>query len=216
MADRATDQFLQALEMRYPDLASCLPDVERAYLLLAGAFRQGGKVLLCGNGGSAADCEHIVGELMKGFRHKRPVPPEVRDKLRGAFPDTGDSIADQLQGALPAIALTSQTSLISAVANDTAADMIFAQQVFGYGKPHDVLIGISTSGNSRNVLCALRVARALGLSTLGLTGQAGGAMLHLCDVIIRVPFESTSEVQERHLPIYHTLCLMLEEAFFPQ
>jgi phosphoheptose isomerase len=206
---------LRHLSERYPDLAPCLPAIEGAYELLATSLRQGGKVLLCGNGGSAADCDHIVGELMKGFTRRRPVSEAVRQQLLAAYPHVGTELADGLQGALPAIALASHTSLNTAIANDTAWDMAFAQQVFGYGRAGDVLIGISTSGNARNVIRALQVARALDLHTVGLTGRSGGGMAGLCDALILVPYDQTADVQERHLPVYHALCRMLEEAFFP-
>ena len=205
---------LRALHERYPDLEPCLASVERAFKVLEKSFSGGGKLLVCGNGGSAADSEHIVGELMKGFESKRPLPKEVRRELARAFPEEGPYLAELLQGALPAISLVSQGALLTAVANDVAADMVYAQQVYGYGHKGDVLLGISTSGDSPSVLNALRVARARGLGTLGLTGRSGGGMRDLCDVAICVPLTATLEIQERHLPIYHALCLMLERSFF--
>ena len=206
--------MLERLTQKYPDLASCLPDIQRAFDLLATCYRQGGKVLICGNGGSASDSEHLVGELMKGYLQPRPVPSSLRADLAAHFPAEGEYLADHLQGALPTISLVSQMALITAYANDVAADMIFAQQVYGYGKPGDVLLGISTSGRSVNVLHALRVARVRGLGTLGITGGSGGEMPDLCDVAIRVPQAHTAEIQERHLAIYHALCGMLEAEFF--
>ncbi len=211
---KAMQPILSNLIKKYPDLAACLPEVECTFDLLRQTYRHGGKVLVCGNGGSAADSEHIVSELMKGFNFRRTVPASLRKKLIAAFPDQGEYLADHLQGALPTISLVSQVSLISAFANDIAADMAFAQQVYGYGLPGDVLIGISTSGSSRNVLHALRVARTLGLKTVGLTGRQGGDMPRLCDAAICVPRETTSDIQERHIAIYHTLCAMLETEFF--
>ncbi len=208
------NERLQALVAKYPDLDDCLDDIQAAYELLRDCYTAGGKVLFCGNGGSAADSEHLVGELMKGYLRTRPVPPEVRQALSDAFPEQGAYLADHLQGALPAISLVSQTALLTAYANDVAADMIFAQQVYGYGNAGDVLVGISTSGNSSNVLHALRVARVTGLRTLGITGASGVAMNALCDVTIRVPWEQTTDIQERHLAIYHALCAMLEDKFF--
>jgi len=208
-------RVLTSLVERYPDLTICVAEVERAYFLLEAVYRRGGKVLLCGNGGSAADCGHIVGELMKGFLSPRPLPEGVRDKLLAAFPGHGSYLADHLQGALPAISLASQSALLTAYANDVAADMAFAQQVYGYGTAGDVVLGLSTSGTSRNIVHALQVGRALGLGTVGLTGRDGGAMRPLCDVTICVPWLTTAEIQERHLPIYHALCIMLEEALFP-
>ena len=214
MNPRLEPSPLLELGERYPDLRSCLPDIARAFERLRDSFSQGGKLLICGNGGSAADSEHMVGELMKGFKLKRPLPDEDRQKFVNAFPEDGPYLAEHLQGALPALSLVSQSALFTAFANDVAADMVYAQQVYGYGRPNDVLLGISTSGDAENVLNALRVAKALGLGTLGLTGQSGGRMRALCDVTICAPFTEVFEIQERHLPIYHTLCLMLEQAFF--
>lgn len=205
---------LGRLAARYPDLAPCLSDVGRAFEILRECFGGGGKLLICGSGGSAADSEHIVGELMKGFKLARPVPEGVRLRLTETFPEEGAGLAEQLQGALPALSLTSQTALLSAVANDVSADLIFAQQVYGYGRPGDAVMAISTSGNSANILHALRVARALGLHTVGLTGRSGGEMKGLCDVTICVPEDDTLQIQERHLPVYHALCELLENAFF--
>lgn len=205
---------LVLLTEKYPDLAGCRPDLERAAELLLTCYRAGGKVLVCGNGGSAADSEHIVGELMKGYLRKRRVPAEVRQRLTAAFPDDGAYLADHLQGALPAISLVSQVALNTALANDIAADMLFAQQVYGYGRPGDVLLAITTSGNSRNVVRAAQVARALGVRVIGLTGATGGALKPLCDAAVCVPHAGAAAVQERHLPIYHALCEILEEAFF--
>ena len=206
--------ILSTLQHRYPDLAPAIPSVRAAYDLLAATYHGGGKLLICGNGGSAADSDHIVGELMKGFELKRPIGDALRQRLLAENPDVGSYLADQLQGALPAIALTNHLALISAVSNDTAGDMMFAQQVVGYGRPGDAIIGISTSGNSGNVLHALRVARALDMRTIGLTGRTGGAMRDVCDVTICVPYDRTLEIQERHLPIYHALCVLLELEFF--
>ncbi len=207
-------QTLHKLLDTYPALESCLPAIEASYALLAAAYRAGGKVLICGNGGSAADCEHIVGELMKGYQAPRPLAAGDRARLADRFGQAGHELADRLQGALPTISLPSQIALITAYANDVAPDMIFAQQVYGYGKPGDVLIGISTSGNSANVLHAVQVAQAFGLHAIGFTGRAGGQLAALCDVAVCVPYDSTAAIQERHLPIYHALCEMLEEAFF--
>jgi D-sedoheptulose 7-phosphate isomerase len=205
---------IQPLIDKFPDLAACREDVEQAFLLLRACFQAGGKLLLCGNGGSAADCEHLVGELMKGYLSPRPLPAATRQQLEESFPENGRYLAGHLQGALPAISLASQMGLITAYANDVAADMIFAQQVYGYGRDGDVIAGISTSGNSRNVLHALQVGRALGLRTLGFSGGSGGGMKPLCDVCVCVPATRTADIQERHLALYHALCAMLEEAFF--
>ncbi|MDD5673356.1 MAG: SIS domain-containing protein, partial [Chitinivibrionales bacterium] len=201
------DQLLQT----YPALKPCQSDIIAAFNLLAACYRNKGKVLACGNGGSAADAEHIVGELMKGFILKRPVNASERQKIMALHPGDGAFLADNLQRALPAISLTSHTALITAYANDVHADMIFAQQVFGFGKPGDCLIGLSTSGNSANVLNALKVANSFGLQTLGMTGEGGGKLKGLCDVTICAPARAAAGVQEFHLPVYHTLCCMVEE-----
>ena len=205
---------IRELIFSYPGLDVCASDIEAAYNVLRDCYQRGGKVLTCGNGGSAADAEHIVGELMKGYLRKRPVPDDMRTKLAAISSEDGDYLADHLQGGLQAISLVSQTSLLSAIANDTAADMVYAQQVYAYGREGDALIGISTSGNSTNVIRAMQVARALELRTIGLTGRTGGKLKPLCDVCIRVPANDTTPVQERHLPIFHVLCAMLEEEFF--
>jgi D-sedoheptulose 7-phosphate isomerase len=185
-----------------------------AFGLLAGALSGGGKVLVCGNGGSAADSEHIVGELMKGFRSRRPLPETDRERLEAACGQEGRALAGRLQRALPAISLVSQVSLGTAVANDLGADLVFAQQVYGYGQPGDALIAISTSGNAGNVLAACRTARAFGLAILGLTGADGGELARACDVCLRAPASDTAEVQVWHLRAYHLLCGLLESEFF--
>ena len=198
----------------YPKLIVCREDILAAAEALIACYRRDGKLLVCGNGGSAADAGHIVGELMKEFRVRRPVSDEVREALRTTDPQHADYLADHLQRALPAISLVEHSALISAFSNDSSADMVYAQQVYGYGKKGDVLLGLSTSGNSVNVAHAIRVARALSLTTVGLTGGAGGAMRNICDIVICVPAIETYVVQELHLPIYHGLCAALESEFF--
>ncbi len=205
---------IQQLIFSYPGLDVCVSEIEAAFHVLRDCYRRGGKVLTCGNGGSASDAEHIVGELMKGYLLKRPVPQEMRDRLIATTSEDGESLASHLQGGLPAISLVSQTSLLSAIANDTAADMVYAQQVYVYGREGDALIGISTSGNSMNVIRAMQVGRTLGIRTIGLTGRTGGMLKAWCDVCICVPADDTTQIQERHLPIFHVLCAMLEEDFF--
>ena len=205
---------IEQLIATYPELDTCASDIEAAFEILRTCYHNSGKVLTCGNGGSAADAEHIVSELMKGYLLKRSLPQEMRAKLLSISPQNGDYLADHLQGGLAAISLVSQTPLLSAIANDTTADMVYAQQVYAYGREGDALIGISTSGNAHNVIHAMQVARASGMHTIGLTGPTGGALKPLCDVCICVPGESTPAVQERHLPIFHVLCAMLEEEFF--
>ncbi len=206
--------YIKRLIERYPDLAGCAVAIEEAYFVLVAAFHQHRKLLICGNGGSAADSEHIVGELMKGFRLRRPLPDAMRERLMAEWPHEGTYLSEHLQGALPALSLVSHTAFTTAYANDVAADLVFAQQVYGYGEPDDVLLCISTSGQSPNVCQAARVAHTLGLHTIGLTGGNGGLLTTLCDVSICVPRSSVEDIQEVHFPIYHTLCLMLEEHFF--
>lgn len=212
----SASHHLDRLIKRWPELARCRDSIWQAFQVLRDSFRSGGKLLVCGNGGSAADSEHIVGELMKGFLLPRPVGDVWIEKLEAVHHALGWDLAEKLQLGLPAIALGTHTALSTAVANDIGAEMVFAQQVFVLGKEGDVLLGISTSGNSRNVVNALVAARAKGISTIGLTGEEEGKMHPFCDVQIRVPASSTPEVQEYHLPLYHSLCAMLEAEFFGQ
>ena len=206
--------YIRRLVERYPDLAVCVPTIETAYSVLVEAFQQQCKLLICGNGGSAADSEHIVGELMKGFRLRRALPAAVLERLKMEWPQEGAYIGKHLQGALPALSLSAHTALTTAYTNDVAADLVFAQQVYGYGEQGDVLLCISTSGRSTNVCHAARAAHTLGLHTIGLTGSDGGLLATVCDITICVPRSSVEDIQEMHLPVYHTLCLMLEEHFF--
>ena len=208
------NKILVVLFEKYPELETCKEDIEKALKLLIACYQGSGMVMTCGNGGSAADSEHIVGELMKGFKSKRSLPDVEKAKFRALFKEDGNYIGHRLQGALASISLTSNVSLNTAFANDVAADMIFAQQVYGYGKPGDVLICLSTSGNSLNIIRAIQVAKATGISTVGFTGQDGGKMKDLCDVTIRVPKNSTPDIQELHLPVYHAIYLILEKEFF--
>ncbi|NQX62240.1 D-sedoheptulose-7-phosphate isomerase [Paenibacillus qinlingensis] len=215
MEKMVLENHMQQLVTRYPDLDICTHDIIAAFQLCAEAFHSDGKMLLCGNGGSASDCDHIVGELMKGFLSKRPVPSSFRNSLVQEWDElNGDYLADRLQQALPAISLTNHSALVTAFGNDVEPEMIFAQQVYGYGKKGDILLALSTSGNSTNVIRAVQIARAMGMPTVGLTGKQGGRLKDLCDVTITVPWEQTPDIQERHLPIYHTLCIMLEREFF--
>lgn len=203
--------ILATLLLHYPDLDNCAESLVSAYELIQSSYDAGGKLLLCGNGGSASDCDHVVGELMKSFEADRPINDELRQQLENIDPEYGAYLADHLQRPLPALSLTSQSALMTAISNDVASDMIFAQQVLGYGNPQDTLIGISTSGNSKNVLHALRVAKSIGLKTVGFTGESGGKMRNLCDVVICAPSNLTAPIQERHLAMYHALCRMLEQ-----
>jgi D-sedoheptulose 7-phosphate isomerase len=202
------------LYARAPELEPIRSEIDFAFRLMTGSFRDGGTLLVCGNGGSAADSEHIVGELMKGFRMKRPIPSRDVKKLELLAAEEGREIASKLQEALPAISLTSHPSLRSAVSNDTGQEMEFAQQVYGYGTEGDCLVGISTSGNSANVVKAMITGKALGLITIGLTGEKGGRLAELCDCTIRAPSSTVHIVQEYHMQIYHTLCAMIEREFF--
>lgn len=208
------DEQLNLLIKRYPKLAECKEDIKKAYELLEAAYNNGRKLLVCGNGGSASDSEHIVGELMKEFKLKRKVYGDQAMALKAIDPELGQVLADNLQGALPAICLTGHSSLTTAFMNDANADLVFAQQVNGYGKPGDVFLGISTSGNSKNVLYAAVNAKAKGLKVIGLTGAKENKLMKYADVCIRVPETETYKIQELHLPVYHCLCLMLEEKFF--
>lgn len=208
------DLLLDKLTQAHPDIRVCIPSIRGAFELLCATFEAGAKLLICGNGGSAADSEHIVGELMKSFELARPIDSALRERLSAIDAQRGQYLADHLQGGLAAISLSSHAALSTAISNDIGGDMVFAQQVLGYGKQGDSLLAISTSGNSSNILNALQVARALDLSIIGLSGASGGMMADLCDVCICVPYTRTLEIQERHLVIYHSLCLMLEQKFF--
>ena len=208
------EEQLQVLIERYPKLAVCQEDIKKAYELLETAYQQGKKLLVCGNGGSASDSEHIVGELMKEFKLKRRVYGQQAAALKAIDPELGQVLADNLQGALPAISLTAHSSLQTAFMNDVVPELVFAQQVNGYGNEGDVFLGISTSGNSRNVLYAAVNAKAKGLKVIGLTGGKENKLMKYADVCIRVPEMETYKIQELHLPVYHFLCLMLEERFF--
>lgn len=208
------EEQLNLLIERYPKLAACKEDIRKAYELLEVAYTSGRKLLVCGNGGSASDSEHIVGELMKEFKLKRKVYSDQAAALKEIDPELGQILADNLQGALPAICLTGHSSLTTAFMNDANADLVYAQQVNGYGKAGDVFLGISTSGNSKNVLYAAVNAKAKGLKVIGLTGAKENKLMKYADVCIRVPETETYKIQELHLPVYHCLCLMLEEKFF--
>ncbi|RKN80767.1 D-sedoheptulose-7-phosphate isomerase [Ulvibacterium marinum] len=208
------NSILKTLIKRYPPLAFCENEIRSAAELLIESYKKGGKLLLCGNGGSASDADHIVGELMKSFSKKRTVDSELAKNLRAISETRGDLLASTLEGALPAVSLNAHGALLSAILNDIGGDFVFAQQVVALGKKGDVLLAISTSGNSQNVIDACIVAKAKGVSTLGLIGEMGGELKNLCDVAICVPAVQTAEVQEYHLPIYHALCITLEETFF--
>lgn len=205
---------LNDLLVRYPQLSVCKEDICRAFDLLLHSYERNGKLLACGNGGSATDAEHIVGELMKGFKSPRRLDNQYQERLKNVDEVLGDRLASLLQGALPAIALDGHSALTTAYMNDCDPLMCFAQQVNGYGKEGDVLLGISTSGNSKNVIYAAVTAKAKGMKIIGLTGKKDSKLSELADVCIRVPEMETYKIQELHLPVYHCLCLMLEEEFF--
>ena len=206
-------EILARLKAEHPALCKLIPQVEEAFALLKSAYDAGGKVMICGNGGSAADAQHIVGELMKGFLLKR----ELTDEQRQAFSEIkdGEYLANHLQGALPAVALSAHEGLNTAFANDIAADMIFAQQVWAYASSSpDALIALSTSGNSANVVNAVKVANAMGIESIGITGEKMSLMSEMCTVCLRLPETETFKVQELTLPVYHALCAMAEATYF--
>ncbi len=207
-------EYLNELVSRYPVLAPIETQIKSAYEQLRECFEHGGKLLIAGNGGSCADSEHIVGELMKGFVKKRPVSAEIENALKMTDQKMGEELAAKLQQGLPAIALTGHAGLTTAFVNDVDGSMTYAEQVLGYGKKGDVFLGISTSGNSKNVLYAAVTAKAKGLKVIGLLGRDGGKIREYCDTAIVVSEQETYKIQELHLPIYHALCLMLEDYFF--
>lgn len=207
-------KHIDLLVERYPSLETAKKDIIEAYLLLEESYENGGKLLVAGNGGSAADAEHIVGELMKGFKMPRKPEADFAEKLVAENQELGSVLAENLQGALPAIALDGHLALSTAYMNDCEPLLCFAQQVNGYGKAGDVFLGISTSGNSKNVLYAATTAHAKGMKVIGLTGAKDSKLKDMSDVCIKAPQTETYMIQELHLPIYHCLCLMLEDKFF--
>lgn len=208
------NNHLEQLIQRRSELGELKETIQKSADAIISSYENGGQVLVCGNGGSASDADHIVGELMKSFEGKRPLSSTLQEDLRNLDAERGSYLAEKLQQGLPAISLGAHTALTTAVSNDISGDVIFAQQVTGYGRKGDVLIGMSTSGNSQNVIDAILVAKAKGLATIGFTGESGGRMKELCDILINVPQRRTAFVQEYHLPVYHTLCLMIEDHFF--
>ncbi len=204
--NEVTGRFHQLLQLKETILSAAES--------LITCYGSGNKVLVCGNGGSCSDSDHIVGELMKGFERMRPLDQPFKDRLAAIDHERGTYLAEKLQQALPAVSLTAHQALITAVANDNGADLVFAQQVLGYGNKGDILIALSTSGNSRNVIDAVITAKAKGLTVIGLTGESGGKMKAYCDILINVPGKNTAQVQELQLPVYHVLCRMVESHFF--
>ena len=209
-----TKIILEKTFIDHPDLIQCQSNLILAWEILIKSYKNNGKLLLCGNGGSAADCEHIVGELMKGFVLKRPIPEDYKQKIKNKYPENAQHLIDNLQGALPAISLVSHVALNSAFSNDVSADMCFAQQVYGYGDTGDVLIALSTSGRSINVCNAGQVANVKGMKTIAIIGSVGGYLASLSDCVIKLPSTETYKIQEETLVLYHCLCAMLEREMF--
>lgn len=207
-------RHIDLLAERYPKLETVRQDIIDAYLLMEESYEHDGKLLIAGNGGSAADSEHIAGELMKRFKTPRPVPSDFAEKLKAIDPGRGEDLAKNLERGLMAIPLVAHEALTTAYINDVDGLGVFAQQLYGFGRPEDVFLGISTSGNSKNVMSATVVARAIGIKVIGLTGAKGGELAQVADVAIKVPETETYLIQELHLPVYHCLCLMLEDRFF--
>lgn len=214
MLQQETIRAIDRLIERYPMLAELHADLLRCVELMTTAYHNGNKIMVCGNGGSAADSMHIVGELLKSFALQRPLSKDLEEKLREQYGELAEYYIGNLQEAIPAISLVSETSLFTAYGNDNAADLVFAQQVLGQGKAGDVLIAISTSGNSSNILHAARIARIVGIPVVAMTGQSGGKLRELSDVLLAVPERETHQVQELHLPIYHAICMAVERELF--
>ncbi len=208
--------FITHLIERYPALTVCGNDIREACRILIASYEAGGKLLVAGNGGSAADSDHITGELLKSFVKKRAPSTELLSRLSEIDAETGAYLSDKLQGSLPAVALTNNSAAMTASLNDVDGNALFAQQVNGLGKPEDVFLGISTSGNSKDIIYAMAVAKAKGLKTVTLSGRDGGKLKKLADVSIVAPETETYKIQELHLPIYHALCLQIEAHFFPE
>lgn len=208
--------YIKELIERYQALAICEKDIRAAADAIINSYKAGGKLIVAGNGGSAADSDHITGELLKSFVKKRKPDQKFLDALSAIDSDTGSYLSDKLQGSLPAIALTNNSALMTASLNDVDGNVLFAQQVMGFGKKGDVFLGISTSGNSKDVIYALAVAKALGVKTVALTGKTGGKCKELADISIVVPQSETFKIQELHLPVYHALCLTIEEYFWKE
>lgn len=206
--------MLNELLLRYPQLVVCKDDIEKAANTIIECYKDGGKILLCGNGGSCADCDHIVGELMKGFLKLRPLSEEKKAEMKKNCYLVNDELLSKLQGGLPAISLPSITALNSAFCNDVDPELMYAQPLMALANKNDILIGLSTSGNATNVYGAVKVAKALGIKVIGLTGESGGKIKPLADICICAPETETFKIQELHLPIYHYICAYVEDFFF--
>ena len=213
MMKESVKTIFEELFARYPALEVCRDDVLKAYTIICDTYQNGGCLFACGNGGSCSDSEHMIGELLKSFRFKRKIDPLLEQKLSG-MGEYGKDLADTLEGALPAISLCGHGALTTAFLNDTEPTMTFAQQLLGLGKRGDALIVMSTSGNSKNCIYAATLAKAMGIKTVALTGEKESKLSASCDITIQVPECETFKIQEKHLPIYHALCAMLEETFF--
>lgn len=214
MLDGRLQKHIDSLLKRYAQLETIEQDIVDAYLVMEECYSHDGKLLIAGNGGSAADCEHIVGELMKSFKIPRPVTSEYAARLESVNMEYGRELAKRLEVGLAAIPLASHAALTTAYINDVDGKLVFAQQLLGYGRSGDVFLGISTSGNSANILDATIVARASGIKIVGLTGADGGKLAKISDVAVKVPAAEPYMIQELHMPVYHCWCLMLEEKFF--
>lgn len=210
--EKIMESELKELVVNYPELNVLIEKIKNAVTQLIEVYTKGGKILVCGNGGSAADCEHIVGELLKEFKVKRPISKEIRQKLSDF--GVSDEFLDNVQGALPAISLVSHIGFITAFNNDVNSAYVFSQQVYALGSKGDVLLGLSTSGNSVNVINAAIMAKAKGMKVISMTGETGGKLKEYSDVLLNVPSQDTARIQEYHLPIYHTICECLEKNFF--
>ena len=205
---------LDQLIEKHPELSGLRESISQAAGIIIKTFTAGGKLLICGNGGSSSDSDHIVGELMKSFEIKRPLDISFRERLAEVSGSRGEYLAEKLEHGLPAISLSAHTSLTSAICNDIDPDLVFAQQVIGYGNENDLLFAISTSGNSLNVIDACITAKAMTMTVIGITGKTGGKLKEYCDILINVPGDSTASVQELQLPVYHAICRVVEEHFY--
>lgn len=211
---KSTELIIDKLFIRYSELTSC--PIKDSIEAIVACYKDGKKLLVCGNGGSGADSLHIVGELMKGFILPRKLEDRKQKEIRQQFPETSQYLIDNLQGTLPAISLVSETSLLTAYSNDQAPELSFAQQVLGYGNNGDILIAISTSGNSKNVIYAAQIAKVQGMKVISLTGNTGGKLKEISDILINVPSDETYIIQEYHLPIYHAICAAVENEMFSE
>ena len=211
---KSTNLLIENLIIRFPKLTNCKQEIENSILEIVNCYKNKGKLLICGNGGSASDSLHIVGELMKSFILPRKLENKYIDKIKNTFPQEAGYFINNLQSSLPAIALVSEISLITAYSNDNNSELVFAQQVLGYGNEGDILIAISTSGNSKNVIYASQISKIKGMKVISLTGKFGGKLKNISDININVEEKETYIIQEYHLPIYHTLCLGVEKEMF--